>query len=134
MNKEQILKEVILKAVRSSGSGGQHVNKVATKVVLSFSVENSEGLTDQEKELIREKLATRINKEGELILSSGTTRSQLRNKEVVIRKLFSLLQRSLQPKKKRKATRIPKSAQLKRLQKKRLQSQKKADRKKPKID
>ena len=134
MNKEQILKEVILKAVRSSGSGGQHVNKVATKVVLSFFVKNSEGLTDQEKELITEKLTTRINKEGELILSSGTTRSQLRNKEMVIRKLISLLQWSLQSKKKRKATRIPKSAQLKRLQKKRLQSQKKADRKKPKID
>ena len=134
MNKEQILNEVTLKAVRSSGSGGQHVNKVATKVVLSFSIENSEGLTDQEKERISEKLAVRINKEGELILSSGTTRSQLRNKEMVIKKLISLLQRSLQPKKKRKATRIPKSVQLKRLQKKRLQSQKKADRKKPKID
>ena len=76
-------KEFKLKAVRSSGSGGQHVNKVATKIELSFSVSESQVLTSDQKELIQYKLAARLTKEHVLLLQCGETRSQLKNKTIV---------------------------------------------------
>jgi len=134
MNIEEILKEIQYSFTRSSGAGGQHVNKVATKVVLSFNIEKSKCLTNEENEIIRTKLANRISKEGILSLSSGSTRSQLKNKEIVRKRFIELIQKALIPPKKRKRSKRPRSANLKRLEKKRNLAMKKANRKKPNFD
>ncbi len=133
MNSDAILKEVQFSFTRSSGAGGQHVNKVSTKVVLSFDIEKSKCLTEEEKELVQVKLENRISKEGILSLTSGATRSQLKNKEIVSRRFVELVQKALTPPKKRKPTKRPKSANLKRLEKKRNLAIKKANRKKPEL-
>ena len=132
MNKEQLLKELQFKAVRSSGAGGQHVNKVSSKVELAFSIENSEGLTDEEKELLLKNLDNRLSKDNVLTLSSQESRSQHRNKELVIERLFNLIEQSLVIPKVRKATKPSKSSVLKKAESKKHQALKKALRKKPK--
>ncbi len=133
MNSDAILKEVQFSFTRSSGAGGQHVNKVSTKVVLSFDIEKSKCLTEEEKELVQVKLENRISKEGILSLTSGATRSQLKNKEIVSKRFVELVQKALTPPKKRKPTKRPRSANLKRLDKKKNLAKKKANRKKPEL-
>ena len=91
MNKETIYKELQFKAVRSSGAGGQHVNKVSSKVELYFDLTNSPSFSEEEKELLFKNLATRLTKEGVLQLSSGESRSQHTNKEKVVKRLFEVL-------------------------------------------
>lgn len=113
---------------RSSGAGGQNVNKVNTKVELRFHVATSAILTDEEKQLIMEKLATRINTDGELILVSQSERTQLKNKEKVILKFYELLTRALTPRKKRKATTPTHASQKKRLEEKKARSETKTQR------
>jgi ribosome-associated protein len=122
--------EFVFKTSRSSGAGGQNVNKVNTKVELRFDVDGSELLTDDEKLLIRQKLANRINDEGELILASQTERTQLKNKEKVIEKFYMLVEKALTPRKKRKPTRPTMGSKEKRLEKKRMTSEKKEWRRK----
>ncbi|MFN3757024.1 MAG: alternative ribosome rescue aminoacyl-tRNA hydrolase ArfB [Flavobacterium sp.] len=131
MHFDTILREIDLKAVRSSGAGGQHVNKVATKVQLFFNVKTSAGLNEEEKELLVSSLASKITDEGVLILQDSDTRSQTKNKERVIQKLYELLQKHLTPKKKRKKTSIPKAVVEKRLQVKKKLSEVKKLRKRP---
>ena len=104
MDKEQIHRELQFKAVRSSGAGGQHVNKVSSKVELSFNLPNSEGLTDNEKERIQLKLASRLTNDGVLILQCDEARSQHKNKELVLKRFFEVLKKSLEVPKKRKPT------------------------------
>jgi ribosome-associated protein len=133
-DKEAVLSELEFKAVRSSGSGGQHVNKVATKVELSFDIENSQFLSEVQKDLLKKQYKNRISKEGLLSLSSDETRSQLRNKEKVINRFLELLEAGLRPQKKRKPTRIPAGVKKKRLESKKRQSEKKINRKPPKIN
>ncbi len=130
MNKEQLLKELNFKAVRSSGAGGQHVNKVSSKVELSFTIEDSLGLSDKEKALLLKNLANRLSKENTLILSSQESRSQHRNKELVIERFFNLLAQALVIPKVRKATKPKKAAIAKRLDAKKQQAEKKENRKK----
>ena len=115
MNSSELIKELKFKAVRSSGAGGQHVNKVSSKVVLSFNVFTSEFLSDEEKELLKVRLKNKLSKEGLLILSSDESRSQHRNKELVINRFTELLTACLIQKKKRKATKISKLAKQKRM-------------------
>lgn len=134
MEKEQLISELSFKAVRSSGSGGQHVNKVATKVELYFDLENSSVLTEEKKEKLKEFLRKKLNKDGILILQCSQTRSQLKNKELVIKKFFELIEKGLKEQKKRIPTKIPKSVIKKRLAKKQQIAKKKANRKKPDID
>lgn len=129
MNKEIIQTEIQYKAVRSSGAGGQNVNKVATKVQLQFFVEQSNGLTADEKTLLTEKLANRITKEGFIMVECGETRSQLKNKELCTQRLFLLLENALKKDKKRIATKIPKSVIKKRLKDKQRNAEKKQNRK-----
>ena len=129
MNKEIIQTEIQYKAVRSSGAGGQNVNKVATKVQLQFFVEKSNGLTADEKTLLTEKLANRITKEGFIMVECGETRSQLKNKELCTQRLFLLLENALKKDKKRIATKIPKSVIKKRLEDKQRNAEKKQNRK-----
>lgn len=131
MHFDTILREIDLKAVRSSGAGGQHVNKVATKVQLFFNVKASAGLNEEEKELLVSALGSKITDEGVLILQDSETRSQTKNKERVIQKLYELLQKQLTPKKKRKKTSIPKAVVEKRLQVKKKLSEVKKLRKRP---
>ena len=118
-------------ASRSSGPGGQHVNKVSTKMELRFHVASSALLSDAEKELIAEKLAGRINAAGELVLVSQSERSQLQNKEKVTEKFYFLLKRALTPQKKRSPTRPTRASKEERLEIKRQLSEKKERRRSP---
>lgn len=130
----QLVKEFKYKAIRSSGSGGQHVNKVATKVELSFAINASNVLNDKQKELLIYKLKQRLTKANVLIFQCGESRSQLKNKTLVTNRVLETIFRALQPEKQRIATKLPKSATKKRLKNKRLKSDLKLTRRKPKID
>ena len=134
MDRDTLISELQFKAVRSSGSGGQHVNKVATKVALEFDLEASKGLTSDEKNVLKTALKTRLTNDYRLLLQCGETRSQHRNKELLIERFIEVITAGLIEKKERKATKKPKAAIRKRLDNKRLLSQKKAQRKKPDID
>ena len=129
MNKEIIQTEIQYKAVRSSGAGGQNVNKVATKVQLQFFVEQSNGLTADEKATLTEKLVNRITKDGFILVECSETRSQLKNKELCTQRLFLLLENALKKDKKRIATKIPKAVIKKRLEDKQRNADKKENRK-----
>lgn len=133
MKTDLLLKELQFKAVRSSGAGGQNVNKVSSKVVLSFDLLNSEAITAEEKELLSHKLKTKITSEGLLILNCDEDRSQLKNKTIVTKRFLELIQKSLVVAKKRKATAIPKAVIEKRIKEKRNLSEIKQSRRKPEI-
>jgi ribosome-associated protein len=131
LNTEKILHELDFKAVRSSGAGGQNVNKVSSKVVLSFNMPASQSLTDDEKTLITKNIGSKLTTDGILILQCDEDRSQLRNKNIVTRRFLTLLQESLKEDKPRIATKIPRSVIKKRIQNKRNLSEKKQLRRKP---
>ena len=120
--------ELQFQASRSGGAGGQNVNKVATKVELRFHVQQSELLTEEEKALVQEKLANRISNEGYLQVVCQTERTQLRNKELCISRFYELLRQALTRQKKRTATRPTRSSVKQRLESKKRQAQKKANR------
>ncbi|HFA49634.1 MAG TPA: aminoacyl-tRNA hydrolase [Bacteroidetes bacterium] len=130
MDLELLIPEVKFRTSRSSGAGGQHVNKVETKVELLFDVQQSAILTDEQKQLATERLENRINKNGILIVSSQKTRSQLANKEDAIANFLFLIEEAIRPVKKRKKRRRSKADKEKRLKEKKMQSEKKALRKK----
>ncbi|WP_130735749.1 alternative ribosome rescue aminoacyl-tRNA hydrolase ArfB [Flavobacterium sp. J27] len=132
MNKEIIASELNYKAVRSSGAGGQNVNKVASKVILTYNLENSLGLEENEKVLLKEKLATKITQENNLILACDEDRSQLKNKEIVTKRFFKIIVEGLKVNKPRKVTKVPKAVKEKRRLAKKTTSQIKESRKKPK--
>ena len=117
MNAEKIIKELQFKAVRSSGAGGQHVNKVSSKVELLFDLQNSTVFTEEEKELLIQKLKSKLTKENVLLLSCDESRSQHKNKEIVIKRFLALIINSLKVPKRRKATKPSKSSVQKRLDK-----------------
>ena len=127
-------REWILSANRSSGPGGQNVNKVSSKMELRFDVMSSDLLSETEKTLIMKQLAHQINNEGFLILTCQTTRSQLENKNKVIEKFYQLLKKALKPTKKRVPTKPGKASQEKKLREKKLIAEKKERRKKPEND
>ncbi|SIQ00741.1 alternative ribosome rescue aminoacyl-tRNA hydrolase ArfB [Maribacter ulvicola] len=131
MNQEQILTELQFKAIRSSGPGGQHANKVSSKVELSFHVEASTGLTERQKKRVLLKLGNKLSKEGLLILQCDESRSQHKNKELVIKRFFKLLEKSLIVPKARKKSRPTRSSIEKRLKGKKIASLKKQNRSKP---
>jgi len=114
---------------RSSGPGGQNVNKVNTRVTLSWDIANSEVLEDDQRQLLLEKLKSKITNDGVLILSSQNTRSQLKNKQEVTGKLEKLLVQAFNVKKKRKPSKPTKASIKKRLDQKKRQSEKKSRRK-----
>ncbi len=130
MNFKEILKECFYKTSRSGGAGGQHVNKVETKVEISWNVALSNCLNDKQKALVQEKLAKRINTKGELICTAQKSRSQSKNKEEAQKKLLALVENALVEKQKRKATRVPKGVKEKRLKVKRVKAEHKQNRKK----
>jgi len=134
MNKTDLLKELQFKAVRSSGAGGQHVNKVSTKIELLFDLEASNALSEIEKERIASKLSTRLTKENMLLLQCDESRSQHKNKALVIKRFLETIENALKVPKKRKKTKPSKSAIEKRLKSKKKAAQKKANRAKPDLD
>lgn len=134
INEEALLQELSFRAVRSSGSGGQHVNKVSSKVELTFNLIASLVFSESQKERIQNKIQHRLTKEGVLILQCDESRSQHRNKELVIKRFLELIRFGLVVQKKRIPTKIPKAVIRKRLKNKRNLSDKKTNRKKPDID
>lgn len=134
MNSSEIVKELKFKAVRSSGSGGQHVNKVSSKVELTFDLLNSKYLSIEEKELLQKNISNKLTKDGLLILFCDESRSQHRNKEIVIQRFLELIKQNLRKEKVRKPTKPNKASIKKRAENKRKQALKKSLRKKPNID
>ncbi|GAB5474574.1 MAG: alternative ribosome rescue aminoacyl-tRNA hydrolase ArfB [Maribacter sp.] len=134
MNQSLLLQELQFKAVRSSGAGGQHVNKVSTKIELSFSVANSNALSDLEKERLFLKLGNRLTKAGTLLIQCDESRSQHKNKELAIKRFLTVLKAALKVSKKRKKTKPSRAAIEKRLKAKKKASQTKANRAKPSLD
>jgi ribosome-associated protein len=132
LDTKKIIKECSFKAVRSSGAGGQHVNKVSSKVELNFNVIDSEGISENEKNILKQKL--KLTKEGVLILQCSETRSQHKNKEIVIKRCLTLLRNSLIIQKRRVVGKIPNKVIRKRLEQKNKKALKKNNRKKPNID
>jgi ribosome-associated protein len=128
ISKADLQREVIYKTSRSGGKGGQNVNKVSTKVELLFNVEQSAFFSEEEKQLLLQKLQSRLNRDGYVQVMSEEERSQYLNKEKAIEKLHHLLARALFVPKTRKATKPSKAMKEARLENKRLQSAKKANR------
>jgi ribosome-associated protein len=113
-------KEFVFSTSRSSGPGGQNVNKVSTKVELRFNLHLTSVFTEDEKETIFRKLKNKITKESELVLVSQSERTQLMNKIVVIEKFYDLISKALTVQKKRRSTRPTLSSRIKRLEGKRV--------------
>ncbi|TXD46821.1 alternative ribosome rescue aminoacyl-tRNA hydrolase ArfB [Polaribacter sp. IC073] len=134
MNSEILLKELNFKATRSSGAGGQHVNKTSSKIELSFDLENSLALSENEILLLKAKLSSKLTKENVLILFCEETRSQHRNKELAIKRFLQLIKTNLIRPKKRRKTKPSKNSIKRNTERKKRTSVKKALRKKPKLD
>ena len=131
MELEKIISELQFKAVRSSGAGGQNVNKVSSKVVLSFDLDNSQALSVEEKALLENKVASRLTSENILILNCDEDKSQLKNKSIVTKRFLDIIAAGLVVPKIRKATKIPKSVIRKRIKDKKNLSEIKKSRRKP---
>ncbi len=129
--KLKLIQEVIFKTSRSGGKGGQNVNKVSSKVEIIFDIQNSLLFTSDQKLLLLEKLANRLDSEGLVHVVSQENRSQLLNKQRAVVKLHALLSNALAVPKKRKPTVVPASVVRKRLINKAVHGQKKANRSRP---
>ena len=134
MDKQRILQELQFRAMRSSGPGGQHTNKVSSKVELTFSIIDSRSLSESEKERLSRYFKNRLSQAGLLILQCDETRSQHQNRTLLIRRFLKLMDAGLKKPKPRKKTQPSQRAVLKRLESKSKQAQKKQLRQKPKLD
>ena len=117
--------EIEFQFSRSSGKGGQNVNKVETKVEIHWNINNSKAFSEEEKEKIKEALASRINQEGDLIIRSEEERSQLQNKKIAVEKLNAIIGEVLKPKEERIPTKVPQASKAERLKEKKIISEKK---------
>jgi ribosome-associated protein len=121
--------ELIAKASRSSGAGGQHVNKTASRVEITWNVATSKALSDDQRQLLTDRLASRLSTEGSVRVVASEMRSQRQNRDRAEARLADLIRRALIVRKKRKPTRRPRAADEARLASKKLHSKKKQDRK-----
>lgn len=133
LDKMGLKSELKFRTSRSSGPGGQSVNKVSTKVELLFDIRSSRVLSEPQKKILFEKLKHRINAAGILYLTSEETRSQFRNKELTVAKFLQLLEESFQPVTERKPTKPKIASKEKRLKSKKILSVKKDLRKPPDV-
>ncbi len=129
----ELLLECKYKTSRSSGAGGQHVNKVETRVTIIFNISESKILDESQIEMIFSKLNNIISKKGILQISSQKYKSQIKNKTDAETKFIEIMEKALKIPKKRKKIKISKEAKLKRLNDKKLHSDKKKSRIKPEI-
>lgn len=129
-----LISELSFKAIRSSGAGGQHVNKTSSKVELSFNLNDTSVFDEIQKERLISKLKSRLTKDNILVLQCDESRSQHKNKAIAIERFLELIDQALIVPKKRKKTNIPKAVKLKRLSEKRKISERKTQRKSPDID
>lgn len=129
-HKISLLNECFFSFSKSSGAGGQHVNKVNTKVELRFNIENSTFLSNSQKEQLKRSLRGKLNQDGDLILTCQETRSQIKNREIISYRFITLLTEGLRVRKKRRPTKPTKASRLKRLQQKKQHSDKKKLRRK----
>lgn len=134
MNDHILHSELVFRSSRSSGSGGQHVNKVETRVELIFDLANTQAFSEEEKALLEKSWRKRLSKEGVLRLASQKSRSQYRNKQNTVEKLYALIKEGLQVKKSRKPRKVSATAKHKRLKAKKQHSEKKAARQKVRLD
>ncbi len=128
---EDICDEVDFTTARSSGPGGQNVNKVNSKVILKWNVAKSTLINVDQKELILSKLKRQLTKAGELVINAQASRSQHENKQAVVVKFNDLLRKIFTPRKKRTPTKPTKSSVRKRVKGKKILSEKKQWRQKP---
>ena len=131
INPEILHSELVFQTARSGGSGGQNVNKVETKVELRFDIPNSSILTDDQKEVLYQKLSTKLTNDKVLILYHQTERSQLANKDKIIIKFNELIKKAFTVQKNRRATRPTLASKMERLQTKQRKSTVKSLRRKP---
>lgn len=133
MDSEKIISEISYKAVRSSGPGGQNVNKVSSKVILTFDLINSHALSEEQIFLVQTKLKSKLTLDGIISLNCDEDRSQLKNKALVTKRFLDMIKKALVVPKPRKPTKIPKSVIAKRLKAKATKSVIKLTRKKPEL-
>jgi len=129
-----LISELNFKAIRSSGAGGQHVNKTSSKIELSFDLKASKVFDENQKKLLISNLKSRLTKDYLLILQCDESRSQHKNKELVIDRFFDIINQGLIIFKERKKTKLPKAIKIKRFKEQRQLAEKKASRKPPEID
>ena len=120
--------ELEFRTSRSSGAGGQHVNKTSSRVEISWNIAQSKALSDEQRERLIAKLPSRISEDGAIRVGASDTRSQLRNRETAERRLGETIARALVVQKKRRPTRRPRAANEARLTEKKKHSDKKRDR------
>ena len=125
MDFKTILSEIIIKATRSGGKGGQNVNKVSTRIQLFYDVVNSNGISDEEKKLIQHKLKNKLSDEGVLLIDVQEDRTQLGNKKIALKKIEEVLTNALKKNKKRIKTLASAGAKRKRIEGKKMQGEKK---------
>ena len=131
MNKEALFQECDFKAVRSSGPGGQHVNKTSTKVMLHWSLKDSNVFSEDQKQRLYKRLQSKLTTDDQLVLSYDQSRSQHKNKDEVFKNLVRLLENGLLKPKRRKKTKPTLASKKRRLDSKKRNAEKKANRKPP---
>ncbi|MGC1472276.1 MAG: alternative ribosome rescue aminoacyl-tRNA hydrolase ArfB [Psychroserpens sp.] len=134
LDDKALVNELNFKAIRSSGAGGQHVNKTSSKVELTFDLDNSQILSEAQIALLKTKLESKLTKDNVLIMQCGESRSQFRNKAIIIKRFIELIRVNLIVEKKRRFTKVPRAAIRRRLKIKRQNSEKKSNRRPPEIE